>query len=101
MDAHPEPQLDGYGWYWHIFVQRRDAPFGLSPTRALSLKTPWGPRVALPSLPAEPAFNDLKPYWSPDTYWMGVRVPPTGTIIEVVDAKRDGNTLRVEVRPAN
>ncbi|QSQ27219.1 immune inhibitor A [Pyxidicoccus parkwayensis] len=100
VDARPVATLDGSGWYWDTFIQLRDATFGLSPTQALSLKTPWGPRVDVPSLPAEPVFNDLNPYWFPETYWMGVQVPPTGTTIEVVKEKEDGRYMRVRVRPA-
>ncbi|NMO21162.1 M6 family metalloprotease domain-containing protein [Pyxidicoccus fallax] len=100
VDAHAAPQLDGTGWYWDTFVQVRDAPFGLKPTQALSLKTLGGPRIDLPSLPAETVFDDTKPYWSEDTFWMGVKVPNTGTIIEVINEKGDGRSMRVKVRPA-
>jgi immune inhibitor A len=100
VDAHSTPLLDGWGWHHDTFVQVHDAPFGLSPTRPFSLHTPFGPRVEYPSLPGESVFNDLRPYWFPETFWMGVQVPPTGTVIEVVKQKEDGRYMRVNVRPA-
>jgi immune inhibitor A len=40
VDSRPAALIDGDGFYWDTFIQVHDATFGLSPTQALSLKTP-------------------------------------------------------------
>lgn len=99
IDAHPVPLLRSTGEVWRSRVQSYDSTFGQEPTDPIILHR-LGVQSAHPSLPAVPVFNDLNEYWSPATPMASVRVPKTGTIIEVINTNTQGNFMQVHVRPA-
>lgn len=101
IDARPEPFLRGDGHPWRTRVQVFDATFGLDWTDPLSLKFSGAPRTELPPSPPVPVFNDLDDYWFPTKPDAGVKVPHTGTIIEVVSQNTDDQFMIVHVRPAD
>ncbi len=104
IDAHPEPLLRKDGTPWRTRVQVYDATFGLQRTDpiALSYLDSSGRlvRVKYPSLPAARTFNDLNTYWYASKPDAGVKVPKTGTVIQVVGTSNHGNFMQVQVKPA-
>jgi immune inhibitor A len=101
IDAHPQPLLRKNGAAWSGRVQNYDAPFGLEPTDAISLNTNNVGRSEFPSLPAVPVFDDRNEFWFPSAPFAGVKVPKTGTLIEVINTSAQGNFMQVQVRPAS
>ena len=101
IDARPTPILRGDGLPWRTRVQVFDATFGLDPTDPLSLKFSGTPRTELPPQPPVPVFNDLNEFWFASKPDAGVKVPHTGTIIEVVSRSAHDNFIKVRVRPAD
>ena len=87
-------------------MQVYDATFGLEPTDPITLAhANFGTHTQYaatshPSLPAVRAFNDLKQYWYASKPDAGVKVPPTGTIIEIAGTSAQGTLMQVTVRPA-
>ncbi|HEX8437671.1 immune inhibitor A domain-containing protein [Archangium sp.] len=100
VDARPTPLLRGDGRPWAARVQIHDATFGLEPSLPLSLKFNGAPRSEYPSQPAVPAFDDTKPHWFANAPYAGVKVPATGTAIEVVSTSAQDGFMQVLVRPA-
>ncbi len=101
VDSRPTPLLRGDGRPWSARVQIHDATFGLEPSLPLSLKFNGTPRSEFPSQPAVPVFNDLNPHWFTGAPYAGVKVPATGTAIEVVSTSAQDGFMQVHVRPAN
>ncbi|MCG8347354.1 MAG: immune inhibitor A [Chloroflexales bacterium] len=99
IDAHPTPLIGPDGQPWRTRLQVYDATFGLEPTDPVTWHLNDVP-ASHPSLPAEPVFNDLNDYWFPSKPDAGVKVPKTGTIIEVLRQTRNKNLTYVQVRPA-
>jgi immune inhibitor A len=99
IDAHPEALMTPSGTPWRARVQAYDSPFGLQPTDAMTLHLNSEPSY-IPSLPAVPVFDDNKQYWNPETPWMGVMNPNTGTQIRVKSNSARGSFMQVEVRPS-
>jgi immune inhibitor A len=100
IDSHPTPLLRGDGGVWRARVQTYDAPFSLHPTTPISLKFNGTPRTEHPSLPAVRVFNDLSTYWFPEAPYAGVKVPATGTSIEIISESAHGTFMHVRVRPS-
>ncbi|RJS18769.1 peptidase M6 [Corallococcus sp. H22C18031201] len=101
VDARPIPLRRADGRYWSGRVQIHDATFGVQPSLGLSIKPNGQPRENYPSMPAEPIFNDLNTFWYPEQPYAGVKVPHTGTIIEVVKEKPAADLMKVRVYPAS
>ncbi|ATB35444.1 hypothetical protein CYFUS_000857 [Cystobacter fuscus] len=101
IDSRPRPLLRADGRYWSGRVQTHDATFGLEPSFPLSLKPSGQPREDYPSQPAVRVFNDLNTFWYPEQPYAGVKVPPTGTLIEVLSEKDEATVLHVRVRPVD
>jgi immune inhibitor A len=99
VNARPTPLIRGDGQPWAARVQVHDAPFGLERSFPLSLKYSGAPRSEYPSRPAVPVFNDLKPHWFPEAPYAGVKLPATGTVIEVLSTYWWDGFMRVRVRP--
>jgi immune inhibitor A len=98
IDAHPTPLVRSTGIVWRSRVQSYDSTFGLEPTDPIILHQ-LGVQNLHPSLPPVPAFNDLNDYWFPAAPLASVRVPRTGTVIEVINTNTQGNFMQVHVRP--
>jgi immune inhibitor A len=99
VDSRPTPLLRGNGVVWSGRVQIHDATFGLEPLLPLSLKSNGVPRSEFPSQPAVPVFNDLNTYWFASASYAGVKVPATGTALEVVSTSAQDGFMQVHVRP--
>ena len=85
VDAHPALLLrPDDGLVWRPRIQSFDSTFGLEPTDPITLHSN-GVAQSLPSLPANPLFDDSKSYWfGPNPAignlgWSSVPVPNTGT----------------------
>jgi immune inhibitor A len=81
VDAHPTPMIrNDTGGYWRSRVQSFDSPFGLAPTKAMTLHMN---SVASfhPSQPGVPVFDDTMSYWNPLIPWSSVQVPGVGVTI--------------------
>ncbi|MCY1047682.1 immune inhibitor A [Corallococcus sp. bb12-1] len=101
IDSRPQPLQRSDGRYWSGRVQTHDATFGLQPSFPLSLKPSGFPRNDYVSQPAVPVFNDLNTFWYATQPYAGVKVPPTGTIIEVLSENKAGTVMQVQVRPVD
>ncbi|TSC31392.1 immune inhibitor A domain-containing protein [Corallococcus sp. Z5C101001] len=99
IDARPVPLQLTNGRFWSGRVQTHDATFGLQPSFPLSLKPNGLPREEYPSQPAVPVFNDTNTFWYAAQPYAGVKVPPTGTIIEVLSENKNQTVMQVQVRP--
>ena len=99
IDSRPQPLQRSDGRYWSGRVQTHDATFGLAPSFPLSLKPNGAPRNEYPSQPAVPVFNDTNTYWYETQPFAGVKVPKTGTIIEVLTENSSQTVMQVQVRP--
>ena len=89
------------GLVWRPRIQSFDSTFGLEPTDPITLHVN-GLAQSLPSLPANPLFDDSKSYWfGPNPAignlgWSSVPVPNTGTTIRVVSqSAHDGHQVQV------
>ncbi len=106
IDAHPTPLIRGDKNPWRSRVQVYDAPFGLEPTDPISLAyANFGtgvqyPATSHPSLPAVRRFNDLNTYWYESAPYAGVKVPKTGTAVEITGYNTQDNFMQVSVGPA-
>jgi len=104
IDSHPVPLIRGDGNPWRTRVQVYDAPFSLQPTDPVSLFytnfSEQYPASLFPSLPAVPAFNDRLDWWSPAKPDSSVKVPKTGTVVEIAGYNTLGNFMQVNVGPA-
>ena len=105
IDAHPVPLIRGDGNPWRARVQAYDATFGFEPTDAISLAFAnfttmvQYPRTDHPPLPAVPVFRDRQDFWFASAPQAGVKVPKTGTAIEVTSINTQGSFAQVHVRP--
>ncbi len=98
IDAHQAPLQRSTGAYWSGRVPSYDSTFGLEPTEAITLHR-LGVANSYPALSPVPVFFDATHPWSPLTPQAGVRVPNTGTVIEVINTSAQGNLMQVLVRP--
>ncbi|NNC20248.1 M6 family metalloprotease domain-containing protein [Corallococcus exiguus] len=99
IDSRPQPLQRSDGRYWSGRVQTHDATFGLEPSFPLSLKPNGFPRNEYASQPAVPVFNDTNEFWYATQPYGGVKVPKTGTIIEVLSTNPAQTVMQVQVRP--
>ena len=105
IDAHPVPLIRGDGNPWRPRVQAYDSTFGLQPTDPIALgfvNFTTGvqyPVTSHPSLPAVPVFRDRLDYWFAATPGASVKVPKTGTAIEVTGTSAQDSFAQVHVRP--
>jgi immune inhibitor A len=113
VDANPE---FGHTYDGHLLRPRIltfDSTFGLEATDAITVNKNSQP-TTIQSKPAKPVFNDLLDYWFDcdghactgshigryQPGWSSVKVPKTGTIIEVRSVSAQGDFMQVQVRPA-
>jgi immune inhibitor A len=108
VDAHPTLDHWSNGELMRGRIQTADSTFGLERTDAFTLHLNNVP-TTIASKPAAPIFDDRKDYWfASDGHtaashgrhqvgWMSVRVPKTGTIIEVKNSSAQGFFMNVAV----
>jgi len=99
IDARPAPLLAPDGNAWRTRIQVYDATFGLEPTDAFTLHQE-GVAQQFPSRQAVPVFDDTKNVWFASKSDAGVKVPHTGTAMEVVGQSAQGAFMQVQVRPS-
>ncbi|MEU6997353.1 immune inhibitor A domain-containing protein [Nonomuraea sp. NPDC046570] len=98
VDARPAPLRWADGSLVNGRAQVFDAPFGLSRTDRVTLHRA-GARTVFPARPGVAAFDDHSGvYWDAALPELGVKVPDTGTRIEV---RREGKRATLEVRPTS
>jgi len=108
IDAHPELQHWSDGTLMRPRIQAYDATFGHKKTDAITLHINGLP-TTIKSQKGEPKFDDTKSWWTASdpadatsfykASWNSVKVPATGTKVEVKgDANKEGY-LDIEVTP--
>ncbi|MGW4898684.1 immune inhibitor A domain-containing protein [Kitasatospora sp. NPDC004240] len=100
VDAHPAPLRWSDGSLMRTRVQSYDSTFGSEPTDAFTLHRADVP-TALPSLPGVAVFDDHNnSYWDASNPYSSVKVPDTGTRIELLWNSTDKLESIIMVRPA-
>lgn len=105
VDAHPQLVKWADGTLLRPRLLSYDSTFGLEPTDAVTFHRNTTETVTVGPLPAVSTFNDLNTYWfggeAPGRIqpgWFSVRVPKTGTTIEVKSVGAQNSFMQVEVR---
>ncbi|MFF1875003.1 immune inhibitor A domain-containing protein [Kitasatospora herbaricolor] len=100
VDAHPAPLRWSDGTLMRTRVQSYDSTFGSEPTDSFTLPRADVP-TTVPSLPGVTAFDDhAGAYWDPANPYSSVKVPDTGTRIELLWNGADKRESIIMVRPA-
>lgn len=95
IDAHPVPLRNENG-LWSASVSGYDAPFGLVQPDSFTLHLN-GKEVAITGQPAQPLFDDTRPYWYPEAPGTGVKLRAVGVGLQVLSQK--GTSMRVRLFP--
>lgn len=96
IDANPVPERWADGTPMRTRLQVYDATFGLERTDAVTLNK-GGVPTTIRAKPAVPVFDDRRTYWYASKPDAGVKVPNTGTRIEVLSQTPDGRLMDVRV----
>ncbi|MFB8202840.1 immune inhibitor A domain-containing protein [Kitasatospora purpeofusca] len=100
VDAHPAPLRWKDGRLMNTRVQSYDSTFGSEATDSLTLPRADVP-VTVPSLPGVAEFNDRTGvYWDAANPYSSVKVPATGTSIQLLWNSADKLESLIMVRPA-
>ncbi|MFC9328910.1 immune inhibitor A domain-containing protein [Kitasatospora sp. NPDC057015] len=100
VDAHPAPLRWSDGALMRTRVQSYDSTFGFEATESITLPRADVP-TTVPSAPGVPVFDDHNgSYWDPANPYSSVRVPDTGTRIELLWNSPDKLESIIMVRPA-
>ncbi|WP_455709451.1 immune inhibitor A domain-containing protein [Kitasatospora purpeofusca] len=100
VDAHPAPLRWKDGRLMNTRVQSYDSTFGTEATDSLTLPRADVP-VTVPSLPGVTEFNDRTGvYWDAANPYSSVKVPRTGTSIQLLWNSADKLESLIMVRPA-
>ncbi|MEK2495036.1 immune inhibitor A domain-containing protein [Kitasatospora purpeofusca] len=100
VDAHPAPLRWKDGRLMNSRVQSYDSTFGPEATDSLTLPRADVP-VTVPSLPGVTEFNDRTGvYWDAANPYSSVKVPQTGTSIQLLWNSADKLESLIMVRPA-
>ncbi|MFF5707044.1 immune inhibitor A domain-containing protein [Streptomyces sp. NPDC012794] len=95
VDARPAPLRFQDGTLLNARAQTFDAPFSTRPTDRITLHKAGTP-LTIPSRPGVRAFDDRHTsYWTPDLPQLGVKVPDTGTRIEITKETPTRTTLQL------
>ncbi|MGE3621270.1 MAG: immune inhibitor A domain-containing protein [Acidimicrobiia bacterium] len=94
VDAHPRPIYNLAGAPWRSRIQVYDAPFSLTRPRSFTLHVD-GIASYLRGGAAEPRFDDTRPHWFAEVPEMGVKLPATGTTIEVLSVTGTRTVVQV------
>jgi immune inhibitor A len=103
VDAHPELLLrPDNGQVWRPRVQSYDSTFSKERTDQICLNL-GGAKDCYGGLRGNPRFDDTQSYWEApnpainNKGWSSVKVPATGTTIEVKSISAQGNFMQVHV----
>ncbi|MEU9378237.1 immune inhibitor A domain-containing protein [Streptomyces sp. NPDC048255] len=100
VDARPDPLRHADGTLLGARVQTFDAPFSLRASERIVLHKAGAP-VVVPARPGVAVFDDRKhSYWNAELPQLGVKVPDTGTRIQVVKEASGGALATVQVSPS-
>ncbi|MCK8114828.1 immune inhibitor A domain-containing protein [Anaerosoma tenue] len=100
VDAHPDAIMRDGKNAWRNRVQTYDATFGLEDTDALTLHY-YSREYRIPSLRANPVFDDALDYYDEAIPLNSVDHPHSGTRIEVLDTtstRKNGSYMAVRVQ---
>ncbi len=92
IDAHPEVKYNLQGQVWRSRIQVYDAPFSLTRPASFYLNVN-GQRSYIRGEAAQPVFDDSRSYWDPALPGSSVKVPNTGTRMEVL--RQNGTSMTV------
>ncbi|MEU9719145.1 immune inhibitor A domain-containing protein [Streptomyces sp. NPDC047976] len=99
VDARPAPLRFPDGSLLNARAQTFDAPFSTRPTDRITLHKP-GTSLTVPSRPGVRVFDDHRDtYWTADLPQLGVKVPDTGTRIEITKETPTRTTLQLTPSP--
>ncbi|MEU9038042.1 immune inhibitor A domain-containing protein [Streptomyces sp. NPDC048352] len=100
VDARPAPLRFPDGTLLNARAQTFDAPFSTRPTDRITLHRAGIP-LTVPSRPGVRIFDDRHhTYWTPDLPQLGVKVPDTGTRIEVTKESPTGTSTTIQLTPS-
>ncbi|MET9609951.1 immune inhibitor A domain-containing protein [Streptomyces sp. NPDC006512] len=100
VDARPDPLRFKDGTLLNARAQTFDAPFSTRASARIVLHKAGVPLV-VPSCPGVPVFDDRHgAYWNADLPQVGVKVPDTGTRIEVLKETSGGARVTLQVSPS-
>ncbi|GAA0313098.1 immune inhibitor A [Streptomyces polychromogenes] len=95
VDARPEALRFPDGTAANARAQTFDAPFSTRPADRLTLHKAGGV-LTVPSRPGVAVFDDHRgSYWTPDLPQLGVKVPDTGTRLQVLRESATTTTLQL------
>ncbi|MEU8434014.1 immune inhibitor A domain-containing protein [Streptomyces sp. NPDC029216] len=98
VDARPDALRFPDGTPANARAQTFDAPFSTRPTDRVTLHKPNG-TLTIPSRPGVPVFDDHRTaYWNPDLPQLGVKVPDTGTRLQVL--RESATTATLQLTPS-
>ncbi|MBP0452035.1 MULTISPECIES: immune inhibitor A domain-containing protein [unclassified Kitasatospora] len=100
IDSHPTPIKWADGTLMRPRIQGYDSTFGSRKTDALTLHKA-GVETVVPRAKGVDEFSDLKSYWSEDNKYSSVKVPKTGTSIEVENESSNYLETWIRVRPVD
>ena len=94
MDANPYPVVRVDGTLWRPRVSGYDAPFSLEKSDSFT-RHENGRSSDIAGQPAQPLFRDDASYWNAAQPAASVKVPNTGTSIQVLNQK--GTSMGIKV----
>lgn len=94
IDSHPAPTYRVDGKPWRSRVQVYDAPFSVQRTDRVVLHVNSVDSV-LPSLKAQPLFDDTAKYWYSEIPLTGVKLPAVGVKIRVLE--QESSTMKIRI----
>ncbi|MEU8772601.1 immune inhibitor A domain-containing protein [Streptomyces sp. NPDC048606] len=100
IDARPEPLRFADGTLLNARAQTFDAPFSTRATDRITLHRA-GVALTVPSRPGVAVFDDRHgSYWNADLPQVGVKVPDTGTRIEIVRESASTHQATIQLTPS-
>ncbi len=100
VDAHPQTLYRVDGVRWRNRIQTYDSTFTLAPTDGIPNIHHNSELSPVPSLPANPLFDDRNLYYDPTNPLGSVITPNTGTQIRIQSISAQNSFMQIEVRPA-
>lgn len=97
VDANPYPIVRVDGSLWRPRVSGYDAPFSLEKSDSFTLHVN-GRASDIAGQPAQPLFHDDASYWNAGQPAASVKVPNTGTSIQVLNQKGTSMSIKVARR---